>query len=197
MLIGTEKKIACTPIHSGSIFHPAKPSTLVYQGVNSFSGFVVVPQIAIVYLVVHNNWFLQSGVYAGIIFFHFKSEFKNTAGGFSMCFSSGWEGGKVSVTWSKAVEDSSHQKKGPWLQLVGLYRGWNPTQLYIYIGIKINHYKDPYYPASIIESRRLFFSWLSWWTKSRGFASWCMKSIFWFTLPETNIFAFENGWLED
>ena len=42
------KKIACTPIHSGSIFQPAKPGTLVYQGVNSFSGFVVVAQIAIV-----------------------------------------------------------------------------------------------------------------------------------------------------
>ena len=29
-----------------------------------------------------------------------------------------------------------------------------------YIGIIINHYKDPYKPTSIMESNKGFFSWL-------------------------------------
>ena len=38
--------------------------------------------------------------------------------------------------------------------LVGLYREYT-TQ--VYIGIIINHYKDHYYPTSIVESNKGFF----------------------------------------
>ena len=44
-------------------------------------------------------------------------------------------------------------KKGPWL--VALFRGWNTTLCYI--GIIIDHYKDPYKPTSIMESKKCFF----------------------------------------
>ena len=39
------------------------------------------------------------------------------------------------------VKEPEQWKKGPWL-LVGLYRGWQTTQLYR--DYFINHYKDPY-----------------------------------------------------
>ena len=44
-------------------------------------------------------------------------------------------------------------KKGPWLFRVFL----GDQKLPSYMGIIINHYKDPYKPTSIMESRRVFF----------------------------------------
>ena len=52
-------------------------------------------------------------------------------------------GGKIHV---------SHDKKGHWL--VSVYQG---IILSSNMGIIINYYKDPYWPTSIMESRRFFF----------------------------------------
>ena len=40
-------------------------------------------------------------------------------------------------------------------------------KLPIYMGIVMNHYKNPYSPASIMESKRVFFvaQWIFFWTK--------------------------------
>ena len=46
----------------------------------------------------------------------------------------------------------SHEKRGPgWLGYIA------DDILPSYIGIKINHYKDPYEATSIMESRKVFF----------------------------------------
>ena len=46
----------------------------------------------------------------------------------------------------------SHEKRAPgWLGYIG------DEKLPSYMGIIINHYKDPYQPTSIMESRRVFF----------------------------------------
>jgi len=61
---------------------------------------------------------------------------------------------KVSVLWNSECH-VSNEKEGPWL-----FRGFvgaKTTELYGAMGIIINHYNDPYYTTSIMESKSFFF----------------------------------------
>ncbi len=66
----------------------------------------------------------------------------------------GWIGSSwIGRFLSDTMTDEQWKKGLPWL--VGLFLG--DEKLPSYIGIIINHYKDPYSTTSIMESRRVFF----------------------------------------